>query len=162
VSQQRIVWHFNSERAPHFGGLWEAAVKSMKYHLKHNRGLQRLTFEELNTLLCQVEACMNSRPLLPLNSHSDDEIEVLTPGHFIIGKSLQTLLSFDLTSTKFPLLKHWSLCQAYSQHLWQHWSKKYLQQLQCMVKWKTPSRNIQPGYIVIDKEDLWYQLIGKW
>ena len=130
VSSQRIVWHFHPERAPHFGGLWEAAVKSMKYHLKRVVGQQKFTFEQFNTLLCQVEACMNSRPLLPLNTHSDDGIEVLTPGHFIIGRSLQTLPSLDLTSQRLPLLKRWSLCQALLQHWWQRWSKEYLQQLQ--------------------------------
>ena len=153
VSSQRIVWHFNPERAPHFGGLWEAAVKSMKYHLKRVVGQQKFTFEEFNTLLCQVEACMNSRPLLPLNTHSDDGIEVLTPGHFIIGRSLQTLPSLDLTSQRLPLLKRWSLCQALLQHWWQRWSKEYLQQLQRIIKWKIPSRNIQPGDIVFVKED---------
>ena len=89
-------------------------------------GRQKFTFEEFNTLLCQVEACMNSRPLLPLNTHSDDGIEVLTPGHFIIGRSLQTLPSLDLTSQRLPLLKQWSLCQALLQHWWQRWSKEYL------------------------------------
>ena len=153
MSSQRIVWHFNPERAPHFGGLWEAAVKSMKYHLKRVVGEQKFTFEEFNTLLCQVEACMNSRPLLPLNTHSDDGIEVLTPGHFIIGRSLQTLPSFDLTSQRLPLLKRWSLCQALLQHWWQRWSKEYFQQLQRIIKWKIPSRNIQPGDILLVKED---------
>ena len=59
---QKIVWHFSPERAPHFGGLWEAAVRSTKHHLKRVVGLQRLTFEELTTLLCQIECCLNSRP----------------------------------------------------------------------------------------------------
>ena len=125
----------------------------MKYHLKRVVGQQKFTLEEFNTLLCQVEACMNSRPLLPLNTHSDDGIEVLTPGHFIIGQSLQTLPSLDLTSQRLPLLKQWSLCQALLQHWWQHWSKEYLQQLQRIIKWKIPSRNIQLGDIVLVKED---------
>ncbi len=65
---QRIKWTFSPERAPHFGGLWEAAVKSAKYHLKRVIGAQKLDYEEFSTVLCQVESCMNSRPLLPIDS----------------------------------------------------------------------------------------------
>ena len=153
LSSQHVIWHFSPERAPHFGGLWEATVKSTKFHLKCVVGAQKLTYEELHTLLCQVECCLNSRPLLPLNSHPDDGVEVLTPGHFLVGRHLQALPELDHTCTKLPLLKRWSLCQALSQHFWKRWSQEYLQQLQRITKWRTPSRNIQPGDVVLIKED---------
>ncbi len=62
---QDIQWHFSSERAPHFGGLWEAAVKSAKTLLKKTVGLHKFTYEELYTAITQVESCLNSRPLVP-------------------------------------------------------------------------------------------------
>ena len=52
---------------------------------QEGRRLQKLTYEELHTLLCQVECFLNSRPLLPLSSHSDDGVQVLTPGHFLVA-----------------------------------------------------------------------------
>ena len=65
-------WRFNLPGAPHFGGIWEAAVKSVKYRLKRIVGEAILTYEEFATFLCQVEACLNSRPsrlslMTPLN-----------------------------------------------------------------------------------------------
>ena len=62
-------WSFNPPAAPHFGGKWEAAVKSVKYHLRRTIGDTALTYEELTTLLVQIEAVLNSKPLQPL---SDD------------------------------------------------------------------------------------------
>ena len=74
-------------RPPHFGGLWEAAVKSFKVHLRRVIGEARLTYDELTTKLAQVEACLNSTPLTPLPDQAD-ALEVLTSGHFLIGKPL--------------------------------------------------------------------------
>ncbi|GFT06442.1 integrase catalytic domain-containing protein [Trichonephila clavipes] len=37
LSQVNVEWHFSPPVSPHFGGLWEAGVKSIKYHLKRVR-----------------------------------------------------------------------------------------------------------------------------
>ncbi|XP_059053188.1 uncharacterized protein LOC131847604 [Achroia grisella] len=59
---------FTPTYAPHFGGIWEAGVKSAKGYLKRVIGNSHLTFEEISTLFSQVEAVLNSRPLCPLSS----------------------------------------------------------------------------------------------
>ena len=89
-TSQQIKWKFRSECTPHFGGQWEAAVKSLKSHLKKVLGEARLNFEEFFTVLVQVEACLDSCPLTPL-SEASDKLEVLTPGHFVFGRPLTTL-----------------------------------------------------------------------
>ena len=81
---------FPPEHAPHFEGLWAAAVKSFNTHIKKILSEVKLNFEELSTVLTQVEACLNSRPLKPLTD-SLDVLEVLTPGHFLIGRPLTAL-----------------------------------------------------------------------
>ena len=54
--EEGITWHFLSQKASHFGGLWEAAIKITKYHLNRIVGNVRLTYEEMSTVLCQIEA----------------------------------------------------------------------------------------------------------
>lgn len=63
IANNRIRWCFNPPSAPHFGGLWEAVVKSCKHHLRRVLGESTLTYEKISTLLTQIEACLNSKPL---------------------------------------------------------------------------------------------------
>ena len=72
LANQGIRWRFIPPAAPHFGGLWEAAVKSAKRHLKKVVGQCLLTYEEMSTLTAQVELCLNSRPLTPLTGDIED------------------------------------------------------------------------------------------
>ena len=84
-TSQRIEWKLIPERSPYFGGLWESCVRNLKYHLKRVVSQVKLTFEKYSTVLAQVEACLNSHPLVAL-SCDDDGLEALTPGHFLIGR----------------------------------------------------------------------------
>jgi hypothetical protein len=87
---QWFVQKFHPPGAPHFGGLWEAGVKSVKYHLHRMLGETRLTFEELATLMAQIESCLNSRPITAISSDPSD-LAALTPGHFLIGCPLNAV-----------------------------------------------------------------------
>ncbi|KXJ73421.1 hypothetical protein RP20_CCG015877 [Aedes albopictus] len=81
TSQRGIVWKFIPPRAPNIGGLWEAAVKSVKTSLVRVLGQRRLSFEDMATILTQIEAAMNSRPLTPL-SENPYELQCLHQGIF--------------------------------------------------------------------------------
>ena len=119
--KQNIQWRFTPEHAPHFGGLWEAAVKSFKTHLKKMIGEAKLNFKELTTTtLVQIEECLNSWPLTTLPKASD-ELEVLTPGHHLVGRPLPTLPDHQTTQEPTSLLKCWSLCQRLVHHFWEQW-----------------------------------------
>lgn len=74
-------WHFMPPRAPHQGGLWEAGVKAMKTHLYRTLKEAYLTYEEMVTLLVQIEAILNSRPLVE-QSNDPTDFKALSLGIF--------------------------------------------------------------------------------
>lgn len=62
-AKMHIKWEMNPPYASHFGGLWEAGIKSTKYHLVRVMKDSKFTYEELSTLITQIESCLNSRPI---------------------------------------------------------------------------------------------------
>jgi len=146
-----IEWHFNPPAAPHQGGLWESNIKSTKYHLIRIVGKQRLTFEEFSTVLIQIEAMLNSRPLCRIENSVDD-LEVLTPGHFLIGQPLNAIPE-RRTWEEIPCHRRWKHLQQITQHFWNKWVTNYLNSLQNKPKWLKPQPNIEVGDIVIIKDE---------
>ena len=112
----------------------------------------KLTFEEFNTVLTQIEACLNSRPLVPI-PHDDDGVETLTPGHFLIGRPLEALPDPAFSYRKISILRRWHLCQSLVRQFWKRWSLEYIRILQHFNKWHHPIRNIASGDIVVLRED---------
>lgn len=151
-SSQAIEWSFIPEHAPHFGGLWESAVRSLKTHLRRVLGEAKLSFEEFATVLTQVEACLNSRPLVPLPSE-DDSVEALTPGHFLIGRPLESLPDPQSSYKPMATLRRWNLCQTLTRHFWRRWSMDYFTSLRKFTKWHHQNRNARVGDVVLLKED---------
>ena len=141
---QRVNWETIPVKAPHFGGLWEAAVKDSKRVL----GQQMYTYDELETVICQVEACLNSRPLGAVASHPLDGVVPLTPGHFLIGRALKAYPVMKIDFNPTPL-QRWVHYQKMVQMFWKRWNQEYLQQLQRAVKWHHKKRNFQVGDLVL-------------
>lgn len=153
LSNNGTSWQFIPPHAPHFGGLWEAGIKSTKYHLKRVVGNSSLTFEELTTVLCQIEACLNSRPIAR-QSVDDPESEIpLTPGHFLVGGPLVIPPDYNFEMSTISTLKRWQLTQRMVQDFWRRWSSEYLTQLNQRYKWAKVSPEPNIGDIVLVKED---------
>ncbi|XP_044014169.1 uncharacterized protein LOC122856520 [Aphidius gifuensis] len=90
LSLEGTNWHLNPPGAPHQGGKWEAGVKSMKHHLSRIMGATLYTYHQLDTLVKQISAQLNSRPLCPMTNDPND-LEALTPGHFLIGRAMTAI-----------------------------------------------------------------------
>lgn len=137
-----IQWHFIPPRSPHFGGIWEAGVKSAKYHLKRVVGETKLTFEEMSTFLTQCEAILNSRPLIPI---SNDPNDVERPALSIPEPSYEEV--------KIGRLSRWQHVQLMKEHFWKRWSTEYLHQLQSRPKWNSGVTAITIGAMVVLKDE---------
>jgi len=151
LANEGCDWNFIPPHAPHFARLWEAAVKSMKYHLKKTLGSQVATYEELCTLLAEIEACLNSRPLCTL---SDDPFNqtYLSPRQFLIGVPITQLPCRDYANVKPHSISGWQQYQQL-QHFLRKWSTDYIQGLQQRQRWQTTTPNLQPGDLVLVKDD---------
>jgi len=132
-SRIEFTWHFNPPAAPHFGGLWEAAIKGIKFYLKRVIGTQILTYEEFQTLVTRVEGILNSRPLTPVSTDPHD-FETLTPGHFLIGQPISTIPEKEVTSVPMNRLTRWQLLRQLHQSFWKRWQREYLTTLQARQK----------------------------
>lgn len=152
-AEDGLTWSFIPPSSPHFGGLWEAAVKSVKRHLKIVAGNASLNFEELSTLLTQVESILNSRPITPLSSDPND-LSFLTPGHFLIGCPLTDCPQERLSDVTSNRLSKWERVEKIRQHFWSRWQREYLLRFQQRTKWKQ-SGGAQPfeGQMVIIRDD---------
>ena len=149
---QKITWKFIPPRAPNFGGLWEAGVKSVKYHLHRAASSAVFTFEELTTILQAIEACLNSRPLCPLSDDPED-LAPLTPGHFLIGTSLKAPPQLNLEQEKLNHLDRWQLATRTTQEFWRRWHREYLNRLQNRPKEAKPSQPLRTNQLVLIIED---------
>lgn len=97
----------NPPSASHFGGKWDAAVKSTKYHLKRALKDTVLTYEEMTTITVQIETVLNSRPLCPISDDATD-YNVLT-GHFLIGEAPTAIPEPNLSKETTSRLTRWQL-----------------------------------------------------
>ena len=175
VGQQTIQWSFNLPRAPWWGGVFERLIRSVKRCLRKVVGGARLTRDELNTVVTEVEMVINARPLGYVGMTSDDMEPPLTPSHLLHGRRISQMAEepveaaddpdFSIpesnTATLDKRMKHMKMVM---HHFWSRWQKEYVLELRTACKnsskfSKYPS-DVSKGDVVIiyDKE----QPRGSW
>ncbi|GFT61909.1 DUF5641 domain-containing protein [Trichonephila clavipes] len=125
-------------------------VKFLKYHLKRVIGNSILSHEEFLTLVVQIEAVLNSRPICPISNDPND-VETLTPAHFLVGSSLVAVPDPDYTEIPMNRLSRWQLVQRMNQYFWRKWSSEYLNRLQQRPKWCKGNVGFKEGDLVLVK-----------
>lgn len=151
LSRNQISWFFNPPSSPHFGGLWEAGVKSTKSLIYRTIGTHRLTSEELITLLAKIEATLNSRPMCALSNDPTD-LEALTPSHFLTLEPSTSLPEPSLENVPLSKLQRWRLVADLHRYFWTRWKNEYLSTLQLRKKWSDHGKSLNVGDLVLIKE----------
>ena len=158
ISQLRQVgidWKFNPPTGSNMGGVWECMVRTVRKVLT---GLlqeygSRLDSDSFHTLLCEVEAIVNSRPITNVSSDPQDQ-EPLTPNHILTLRSSVTVPPPGVFQREDMYLKRrWRQVQYLADLFWSRWKKEYMLLLQKRSKWNESRRNLQPGDVVLIKDD---------
>ena len=132
------------------GGAWERMVRSVKTALNVILMSENATLNDytLVTLLTEVEALINSRPLTWVSDDVKD-FEPLTPNHFLIGRSSSNLSPCITYESNVMPRQRWRQVQSMTEQFWNRWRKEYLPTLTSRNKWMTGSRNVQVGDLVM-------------
>ncbi|KAK2920579.1 hypothetical protein Q8A73_000064 [Channa argus] len=148
LTQSGIKWMFNPPSASHFGGVWERLIRSVRKVLSATLKDQSLDEEGLQTLLCEVEAILNSRPI---TTPSDDpnDLEALTPNHLLLLKTQPSIPQGVFQEDDLYSRRRWRQVQYMADLFWKRWVKEYLPELQRRQKWTHAKRNFVPGDIVL-------------
>ncbi|XP_062711022.1 uncharacterized protein LOC134289037 [Aedes albopictus] len=151
-TENGIRWHFNPPKGSHFGGLWEAAIRSAQKHFVRVLGSRLVAYDDMETLLAQIECCLNSRPLTPMSEDPSD-LDPLTPGHFLVGSALKAVPDVSVLSVPYNRLTQWQQTQKAFQDIWNRWHLEYLATLQPRAKWCNPPVKIDRNRLVIIKDE---------
>ncbi|KRX78971.1 hypothetical protein T06_1048 [Trichinella sp. T6] len=113
-------------------------VPPAKVAVRKTVGRSLLTFDELQTVLCEVEARINDATLTLVSSGTQEEL-TLTPAHFLIRKSWAALPHGNggvaRTGMKH-LLRRWAHQKKITAHLWKRWRCEYVTTMNRRGKWQ--------------------------
>lgn len=151
-----IGWDFNTPTASHMGGVWERQIRSCRSILSSllNNHSHSLNDECFRTVLTEVEAIVNSRPLSVETINDSDSLIPLTPNLLLTMKSKIVMAPpGEFNENDMYSRRRWRRVQHLVNEFWTRWRTEYLQTLQQRRKWQTQRRNFAVGDIVIIKDD---------
>ena len=146
--QKGVQWSFNPPAASHHGGVWERLIRMVRQVLYSILKEQELDDEGLETLLCEVEAILNSRPITTVTEDNQD-LEALTPNHILLLKTHPAFPPGLFQKSDRYVRRRWKQVQYLADLFWKRWTREYLPLLQERQKWLTIKRGIQKGDVVM-------------
>ena len=153
TGKQSIILEFNPPSSPHMGGSWERLVGVVKISLFNIVKDRVLTDFPMITVFTEVENMVNNRPITA-NSDSVDDLEALTPNHFLIGRNANDRSYLgEINKQDICSRKRWRQVQLVTQHFWNRWLREYLPTLTKRVKWQKGDIPVKVGDLVLLRDD---------
>lgn len=146
--QRDVQWIFNPPTASHMGGVWERVIRSVRKVINALLKKQTMDDEGIMTLMCEVEAIINARPLTKVSDDPRD-VNALTPNHLLLIKSNESFPPGVFKRNDQYSERRWRQVQYMAEVFWRRWIKEYLPILQLRQKWHEVKRNIEEGDIVL-------------
>ncbi|XP_076135495.1 uncharacterized protein LOC143118304 [Alosa pseudoharengus] len=148
LANQQISFNFHPPGAPHFGGVWEREIRSIKNALRVILGKQTTSEAVLQTVLIEVEGIMNSKPLGYLSSNAADS-DPVTPNLLLMGRRDASLPQAMFANSKLLGRRKWRHSQMLADHFWTRFIRDYLPNLQPRGKWLKEVQNLEVGRTVL-------------
>ncbi len=148
LAKQKIAFRFNPPAAPHFGGTWEREIKSVKTALYTVMGVQPVSEEVLYTVLLEVEAILNAKPL-GYTSSSVADLDAVTPNVLLMGRLDGALPSVVYPKCEGLSKRRWRHGQVIADHFWARFIRCYLPTLQCRQKWHSTPADLSVDAVVL-------------
>ncbi len=149
LARQKISFCFNPPSAPHFGGVWEREVRSVKSALYTVLGTQSVPEEVLMTVLLEVEAILNSKPLGYVSSDVAD-VDPVTPSSLLMGRPEGSLPQVIYPESEMLSRRRWRHSQILADRFWSRFIRDYLPSLQTRQKWQASPPDLQKHtYVMI-------------
>ncbi|KAG1683753.1 Zinc finger SWIM domain-containing protein 3 [Nymphon striatum] len=145
-SLAHIKWVMIPERAPWWGGFWERLVRSVKNAFKLGIGRSCLTFEDMRTIVPEIESVINKRPITYISEDRDDP-KPLRPVDFLL--TTEDLPSIIHSSPQEELIGHWKHRQIIIKNVWKRWRTEYLSELHRWTKFPFGKGLPQVGDVVL-------------
>ena len=129
ISQKEVSWRFIMQKAAWNGGIWERLVRSVKRCLRKVIGRAALNYEELVTLLIEIEGIINSRPITYVYDDTEGVSYPLTPAELSYGRSTTRTPNgkhFEIVSTNETLTKRANYHRKLLHNFTKRWKNEYL------------------------------------
>ena len=151
LTDHGIRWKFIAERSPHRGAFYERLIRSLKEPLRKVLGRARLNYSEMYSVLTDIEASLNQRPLTYTGSDAMNP-QPITPAHLALGRPLQVLPL--ITSTQeVNIGRRYKHLQMLLSHFWKRWTSEYLPTLGQRRRWTVQKKAPKIGDICLISED---------
>ena len=150
LQQTSIEWKFRPPEASHYGGYWEREIRTIRKVMNGLTNVQPINLDDegLNTLFCEVESILNSKPLTNISNDISD-LEALTPNHLLLCRSGATFPPGLFDKNDCFIQRKWKQIQYLADVFWSRWRKQYLTKLQERQKWTKIRRSMKIGDLVL-------------